>query len=176
MNVVKSAGKQSKQAAKKIARQMAQEPLEVLKTAGSQVSGQEKSPPTSSEENEQKPQSKDGKTPPNEGNLKMQSQRYLDAHRKELGEIRKQETYEELQRRVAEGEDVPVENYGELSSEQKEVLKAQIEVMKKRAEEEGGDKPLIEPTGKRKRGVMAGMSGKIEKMKKRREIRMPPSG
>lgn len=174
MNIVKSTGKQSKQAAKKIARQMAQEPLEVLKTAGSQVSGQEKSSPPQKTQ-DQKPQSKNGSALPNERNLQMQSQRYLDAHRRELVEISKQETYEELQRRVVAGEDVPVENYTELSSEQKEVLKAQMEVMKKR-EGVGDNKPLIEPTSKRKRGIIAGMEGKIDKMKKRREIRMPPSG
>lgn len=175
MNTIKSAGKQSKQMAKAVARQMAQEPFEVLKTVGRQVSGQEKSPsenpiPSPKENIYQK------QKPIDEAVVKQKTLRRLEAHKSELEDIKNQKTFDELQKKISEGEVVPIENFSELSMEQKQVLKAQMEAVSKRKEVLATKKPLVEPSTKRGKGVLKGMAGKLEKMKKKAEIRMGPSG
>ena len=158
--------------AKAVARQMAQEPFEVLRTAGKQVSGQEKQPqknsiPSPKENTHQKPQ------PLDEAAMKQKNLRRLEAHRSELESMKGQKTFEELQKRISEGEDIPVQNFTELSMEQKQVLNAQMEAVKNRKKAMESDKPLVEPSTKRGKGVL---KGKLDRIKRKAEIRMGPSG
>jgi hypothetical protein len=64
-----------------------------------------------------------------------------------------------------------------------EALETEIEEIRKRKkleaqeEEEGKkQKPLVEPSSRHPRKIMKGMKGKLQKLKRRTEIRMPPSG
>ena len=173
-----SVKKQTKQLGKHTAKQVIGEPLEVLKTAGKQVSGQEKRTPSEKEpvifgDSTISPQK------PDEQKIKMKSRRLLEAHESELEDIRKEKVFKKLQRKIAEGEDVPVENFPELSMEQKQILNAQKEAVEKREVVQKDGEPLAEPSTKKKRGIipgMRGMKGKVEKLKRKAEIRMPPSG
>ena len=58
-----------------------------------------------------------------------------------------------------------------VTIEQKQVLKAQKEAIKKRKEVESQDQPLIEPQSKRPRGLLPGMKGNLQQMKMRTETR-----
>lgn len=170
-----SVKKQTKQLGKHTAKQVIGEPFEVLKTAGKQVSGQEKR--TIREKS--KPITKDiasAVTPIEEEKIKTQSRRLLEAHEKELEDIKKEKTFKELQRKITEGEDVPIDNFPELTMEQKQVLKAQKEAVEKRKVVQKDKKLLVEPSSKKKRGLLPGMKGKLGRLKQKAEIRMPPSG
>ena len=178
MNLLKSTGKQSKKTVQQIAKQMAREPLEILKTAGSQVGGKEKSVSNNQTQPTSRTQSK-GKHQqngvPSEMELEMKSERLLRANREELDQIRKGKVYADIQKRISEGEEVPLENISELSMEQKQVLKAQMEAIKMRKAKQQ-EKQFVAPVGKQKRGILPGMKGKIQKMKRKTELRKGPSG
>jgi len=175
MNVIKSTGSKSKKIASQMARQAAREPLEILKTAGSQVTGKEKSTSNGKtptfQQSEVKPQQKSA---PSETELKIRSEKLLHANRTELDQIRKQKIFADIQKRITAGEEVPLENIGELSMEQKQVLKAQMEAVKIRNSKDQTN-GFVAPVGKQKKG-MIGMKGKIQKMKQRAELRKGPSG
>jgi len=177
MNTVQSAAKQSKKAAQQIAKQMAREPFEVLKTARRQVTNQESSPSRAPATSAQEAPSESKEAPPavSEELDREKSRRRIEAHRRELESIQSQKTFEDLQKRISEGEEIPVENFSELSMEQKQVLRAQAEAVKKQMESSQDSGQLIEPTTKKK-GVLKGMAGKLDKAKRKAEIRTGPSG
>lgn len=177
----KQVGQSARDLAQKIARQMAQEPLEVLKTASGQVTGQEVSPspdsprPPQTQEEQQKLISHQ-----EELHDKMKSGRMMEAFQRELDEIRKQNLFKDLQAKISEGQDVPLDDYGELSMEQKQVLKAQMEAVnfqKKQAEynaaQESG--PLF-GSAKKGRKMGGGQKQEAEKQQTRVEKPVPPSG
>jgi len=176
MNLIKSTGKQSKKTAQQIAKQMAREPSEVLKTAGTQVTGSEKKSANHQVSSNpihktEKPQQNGT---PSEAELKMKSERLLRANREELDQIRKQKVFKDIQKRISEGEEVPLENISELSMEQKQVLKAQMEAIKLRKSKQQ-ESEFIAPVGKQKKG-MVGIKGKIQRMKQKAELRKGPTG
>jgi hypothetical protein len=175
--------KQTKQLGSHVVKQMATEPLEVLKSAGSQVTGSEarSSRPAKERdipakdlinlESNALKKSKTKGASKSKQQLDSESRKLLETNRQELEMIRKQKVYEDISKRIAQGEDVPLENITELTIEQKQVLKAQKEAIKKRAEMENQEKPLVVPQSKKSRGLMPGMKGKLERMKTKREIR-----
>ncbi len=160
--------------AKKIASQMAQEPLEILKTAKEQTTGEKTSVP------EHQTQTSSDQTKIIENQKKIQSEisanRRMEALNRELEDIRKQEIFKSLQRRIAEGEEVPLEDYPELSMEQREVLKAQMEAVKRQQLLAISDQSLVEPTAKKGRRFRAGQREEAEKQQTRVEKPVPPSG
>lgn len=178
--MIKQTAQSAKSLAQQIAKQIAQEPLEVLKTAREQVSGEEESRENS---NPQKSSGEDqGKLLHHQQEIqdKIKSGRRMEAFQRELDDIRKQDLFKDLQRRISEGEEIPLEDYGELSIEQKQVLKAQMEAVafqKKQAEyaESQGSGSLF---GSAKRGRKLGSSQKqeAEKQQTRVEKPVPPSG
>jgi len=115
--------------AQKIAKQLAQEPLEVLKTAADQVVSPETIPQTFPEgqnnENQQKAMESQKKLQDN-----MKSGRRMGALEAELKDIHKQDLFKDLQNKIAGGAEIPVADYPELSMEQKQVLNAQMEAVK----------------------------------------------
>lgn len=184
--VAKTAGKSAKDLAKQIAKQMAGELPEVLKTAGSQVTGMEK--PGGPEG--QRPQSAPGNSDQEkllsrqqEIQDKMKAGRRIEALDRELEEIRKQELFKELQRKIAEGEDVPLQEYPELSMEQRQVLNAQMEAVRfqrqqaeyNAAQEKGSLFGSAKPSRKMGAGNK-GQKGEAEKQQTRVEKPVPPSG
>ncbi|QQG41482.1 MAG: hypothetical protein HYV90_04985 [Candidatus Woesebacteria bacterium] len=179
----KQVGQSAKSLAQQIAKQMAREPLEVLKTAGSQVTGEEKR-----SSGEFQPQSQP-QTQEDQAKLihhqqeiqdKMKSSRLIEALERELGDIHKQDIFKDLQARITDGEIIPLEDYSELSMEQKQVLKAQMEAVafqKKQqeyAESQGGGS--LFGTAKKGRKMGGGQKQEAEKQQTRVEKPVPPSG
>lgn len=178
--MISSAKKQAQDLSKKVARQMAQEPLEVLKSARGQLSGEQMDyyRERFKKEAADLPAQVGGKK--EEGlaqKEKAQSSRTLQALERELEDIRRDRLIKELQRKIAEGEEVSLESYPELTPEQRQVLKAQMEAVKQRQEISGKGQGLVEPKSKRARGSwMFGGKSQAEKQQTRVEKPLPPSG
>lgn len=156
---------------------MGEEPLEILNTAKKQIGIKEGSnlpqkeiPENTSEDPEQN----------NEG-LKKQvaiaDMKNLESLQNEMREIRRQKLFESLLARIQSDEKVPVEEFQELSFEQKDVLKAQIEATKNRSQNIQ-QKELIEPESKKSRkfGGFGKRKNAAEKQATRVEMPLPPSG
>lgn len=135
-----------KQTARRIAQQIAQEPLEVLKTAGEQAVGGQRQ--TLSEE-PRKEQSQGEQKP-------------------DVLEKKKYTVLQALQNEIAE--------IGELSKKRQEEMRArwreQEELREKRQKEaKKASKPLLEPMAKIKRGILGGMQ-KIGLKRKQRQVEL----
>ena len=171
---------QVKQAIKKSAQQMAQEPLELLRTAAKQVTGVESLPNSSSEAPKREPKS-ENEVPQDEMKYKQQvaeqDGRHLQALESELKDIRRQKLFNELMKRIQAGENVPLEEFAELSFEQKDVLKAQMEAFKKQqAMQSNQSSGIPMPEAKRGRKMGGGQKGAAKKEQTRVEKPVPPSG
>lgn len=147
-------------------KQIFEEPLEMARTAGRQVSGVEK---TTRPENESlaglSPKPQEGK-PISLEEDKARAQSMLSAYNKELADIGKQNSLKEIQQRIAEGKTFVIENLDGFSIEEKQVLKAQQEVVQQRILAQESQKPeFTEPSTRRK----VGMKGRIGQLKKRSE-------
>jgi len=176
MNTAKQVGQSARDLAQKIARRLSQEPLEVLKTARDQVTSLETSHsnPQPNQINENQP-----KNVENQQKLqdKMKSGRRMEALNRELSDIHKQDLFKNLQGKISQGIEVPLEDYPELSMDQKQVLKAQTEAVKNQMinEQMTNDK-LIIPTSKRGRRFGQTQKQEAEKQQTRVEKPVPPSG
>ncbi len=170
----------AKKMAQAVAKQIAQEPLEILKTASSQISGETLKP----QENYSPTQNQDSqaKLIRNQAELqdKIKSSRRMEAFQRELDDIRKQDVFRDLQEKISQGFEIPLTDYPELSMEQKQVLKAQMEAVRfqkqqaEYAEAQGGGRLF----GSAKKGRKMGGSQKqeAEKQQTRVEKPVPPSG
>lgn len=169
----------AKSLAKHIAKQMAREPLEILKdvreqSTGQELSGQTETPYPSNPDNQ-----KQQVVHQNELQDKMKNSRRMEALNRELDDIHKQEKFSDLQKRISEGEDISLEEYPELSMEQKQVLNAQMEAVKNQiaAQNSQGQNVLNEPATHKGRQLFN--FGKKQAMKNeqtRVEKPVPPSG
>lgn len=177
--------KTAQDVARTVAKQVAQEPLEILKSAGAQVTGAE----SSSQQDNLTPRQPDGESAGQQGGqaLKQQelkskafTQRRMQALQNEVDEIRKQRIFKDLQAKIANGEEVALEDYPELSMEQKQVLKAQMEAVKtqmlnaKYANDKSFEVPSVSSKPSRRFG--AGQKHEAEKAQTRVEKPVPPSG
>lgn len=171
--------KSAKSLAQQIARQIAREPLEVLKTASSQVTGEEVQRP---QENRSSPQTSEDQTKllhnQQEIQDKMKSTRRMEALERELGDIHKQDLFKDLQGRISRGEEIPLEDYSELSMEQKQVLKAQMEAVKFQKQQAAYNQSQegFKMPGSKKGRKMNGQKQEAEKQQTRVEKPVPPSG
>lgn len=170
--------KTAQNVARQVARQMAQEPLEVLKSARGQLSGEQMA---YYQERLKKEATEEKKETQGDGfaqKEKTQSSRAIEALERELEDIRRDKLIKELQRKIAAGEAVYLENYSELTPEQKQVLMAQMEAVKaQKAQSETQKAPLTEPKTKTKRGSwLFGGKSQAEKQQTRVEKPLPPSG
>lgn len=174
--------KNTQQLAQDLAKQIAREPLEILREAGKQIVGGEqaiKSQDIIQPPNIQNPESRPKNTHyQNELQDKAKSSRRMEALNQEIADIRKQDLFNDLQSRIAEGEDVSLEDYTELSMEQRQVLKAQEEAVKNRIDKEQNtglnEVPAIHSKPSRRFG--AGQRHEAEKQQTRVEKPIPPSG
>src|SRR5574337_575670 len=116
----------AKQIAKQVAKNLAREPLEILKTAREQLdaTGYQDKDQRQSEQKTQEP------TPEEKQKKEMQSQRLMSAYQSEIEDIRKQEVFKDLQRRISDGEDISVTEYTQLTPEQRQVLEAQKQAVR----------------------------------------------
>lgn len=169
---------QVKQAIKKSAQQMAQEPLELLRSAAKQVTGVENLPNTNPEAPKEQPKP-DNEVPQEEQKYKKQiaeqDGRHLQALESELKDIRRQKIFNEAMKKVQNGEDIPVEEFVELTYEQKDVLKAQIQAVKNRNSQQTVSSVDM-PTAKKGRKMGGGQKGAAKKEETRVEKPVPPSG
>jgi hypothetical protein len=178
MNTAKQAGQSAKNLAQQIAKQMAQEPLEVLKTARDQVTSPEghidNQPPSQNIENSEKASENQQKLQD-----QMRSTRRMEALNQEIKDIHKQDLFKDLQDRIAQGEEVPIADFTELSMEQKQVLKAQMEAYKNQMSKVKNQNTLSEVPvmhSKPSRRFGAGQKQEAEKQQTRVEKPVPPSG
>lgn len=169
---------QVKKTLKKSAKTFTDEPLEILKTAQRQVSGEELS------QNNQKPpeyQDSSSQVPQEESIRKEQGiiadNKNLESLQTEMRDIRRQKLFESLLQKIQSGEYVAVEDFQELSHEQRDVLKAQLEA-KTHNSQLTTNQPLIEPMAKRGRrfGGFGKRKNAAEKQATRVEMPLPPSG
>jgi len=166
---------QVKQAIKKSAKTFSDEPLELLKSARRQITGEEMPDDQGSEE----PSAVQGPSQ-EEQKYKQQKEdqdgRQMEALESELKDIRRQKIFNELMQRIQNGEDIPLEEFSQLSYEQKDVLKAQMEAIKKqKLNAESTNNQLVEPTAKKGRQLM-GQKQSAQKQTTRVEKPVPPSG
>ena len=141
-----------KKTAKQTTKQLVHEPLEVLKTARKQVAGREKITRPEPGKEEAVREGENVSTSLEEEKIKVKSKRLLEALETEIEEIRKRKKLEEEE-------------------------KLKEEELKTQEEKEGKkQKPLVEPSSRHPRKIMKGMKGKLQKLKRRAEIRIPPSG
>ena len=170
--------KSAKNLAQAIAKQIAGEPLEVLKTAKEQTMGVEaaENPPTESNVSGMENKSANDQK---EQIDKLKSARRIEALNREISDIKKQDLFKDLQERIANGEEVPLEDYPDLSIEQKQVLKAQMEAVKvqnsKLKVQSGGQ--LIEPQAHKGRQLFNfGKKQEVKRQQTHVEKIVPPSG
>ena len=182
VGTTQQAGQSARDLAQKIARQMAQEPLELLKTARDQVTAPETTPqsprPGQNNENQNNAQIDQQKVQD-----KMKSSRRMEALDQELKDIHKQDTFKDLQAKISQGVEVPLEDYPELFMEQKQVLKAQMEAVKYQKqqaaynESQGDVQMAVAKPGRRiGAGQHRGQKAEAEKQQTRVEKPVPPSG
>ncbi len=157
----------AKQVAVNTAKQVAYESNEFLKSTREQIAPIEI--PEKKEEQGQKEAQQEQPKP--------KDMSFLNDYKSELEQIRRDNLFKELQRKISEGEEIPLKNYiRDLSSEQREVLKAQMEAVKVRKEmAENAQKKDSFPQVISKKG-----RGMLNSFKKRNqqhvEMRQPPSG
>lgn len=164
---------QVKQAIKKSTNTFSDEPLEILKTARDQILGSENYPQQTQENNV----SQNNGPTEDETNYKKQiaeqDGRHLEALENELRDIRRQKTFNDLMQKIQGGEDVSLEEFSELTHEQRDVLKAQIEAVKKQriglANQNSG---LNEPAAKKGRRF-GGMGQKKAAEKQQTRVENP---
>lgn len=169
--------KTAKDIAKNIAKQVAEEPFEILKEAGNQMAGLEtKDSQTNS--NSDKEASKGEETKVQEMKDKVFAERRMQALQNEIDDIRKQEVFKDLQAKIAQGVDVSLEEFTELSMEQKQVLKAQMEAVKfqkQQAKYQASVQEVPSVSSKPSRRFGAGQKHEAEKAQTRVEKPVPPS-
>jgi hypothetical protein len=174
-NTAKQFGQTSGSIARNIARKVAEEPMEILKEAGEQITGQN----ISGEGNEMPAVQPEKDTSYESGRDEERSQRLFGALQKEIEDIRKQDLFGDLQAKISQGIEVPLDDYKELSMEQKQVLMAQMEAVRnrqKQASDQGNINNVPAIHSKPSRRFGAGQKHEAEKQQTRTEKPIPPSG
>ena len=163
--------------AQKITKQIVREPLEILRDVKEQTVGETLNPSVPPPENQNEDQKKLVDDQKELGD-KMKSGRRMEALQREIEDIRKQDIFKDLQRRISEGEEVYLEEYPELSMEQKQVLMAQMEAVKNQKAAVNKNVLTEVPTihSKPSRRFGAGQKQQAEKEQTRVEKPVPPSG
>jgi hypothetical protein len=169
--------KSTKAMAQQIARQMAQEPLEVLKTAREQTF----SPEAPRAEPQNQPTGPENPQPQQIGDKQeldnLKSSRRIEALNREIEDIQRQKLVNELQGKISAGESISLEEYPNLSLEQKQVLKAQMEAVRNQNfKSSQSQNALVEPASKPSRRFGPTRKQEAEKQQTRVEKPVPPSG
>lgn len=177
--IISDTTKSAKQLAQDIAQKMAREPLEILKDAKEQITGEELSRQPDSQQLGGSDEQKKLIEQQGQFNDQLKSGRRMEALQREIDDIRKQEVFKDLQRRISEGEEIALEEYPELSIEQKQVLNAQMEAvrMSRRQDDQASGQlevPSVHSKPSRKFG--AGQKSQAQKEQTRVEKPVPPSG
>jgi len=150
--IVASAGKSAKQLAVAAAKKAVQEPAEILKAAGRQISGMESLTQTSQDFSTPAEGASQEKPKVDAAKLKVQGQRQLQALESEIQDIRRAKLQEEMERQQA----------GQQAAQEQA---AQVDILP-----QGASKPS--------RKMMGGLKAQIKKFSgmSKAEMRKPPSG
>ena len=141
--------KSVKSTAKNSGKKALYEPVEVLKAAGDQITGAEKAISSfESKEFYEKSESK-------ENGVSNEDRENLEAKRRKM--------LQDLEEEIAS-----------IVRQNEERNKLRLERMQK--DEVLESTPSIEPPSKPSRQISIGMEGKLDKLKRKSEVRMPPSG
>lgn len=182
-NIVQDTKNSAKTLAQQIAKQLSREPIEILKDVREQTTGVTPDVKDNGrQEMFSQPVQTDKDNELNKKNAagdKMKTGRRIEALNRELEDIHKQKVFSDLQKKISEGMEVSLEGYSELSMEQKQVLKAQMEAVKNqmKMQNEQSKTVLVEPVSKKGRQLFN--FGKKQAMKNeqtRVEKPVPPSG
>lgn len=151
----------------KVLSQIVEETEKTFESAKSQVLPQKKEIPTKKEQEGLK-ESREEKQ------IEARSRMLLQKLRAELEEIRREKIFNELSKRVSQGEEINLSLYPNLTIEQRQVLKAQMEAIKRKKEElekSEQKEDIQEPTTKRPRGLFGAVSRKISDLTRRGEVK-----
>ena len=156
---------------KKIVKQIIQEPWEILGEAGRQVVGVGPQPET-----KEQPQVADQTRLQQQD--KLASARIIEALDTEIKEIERQRVFNDLQRKIQEGQEVSLIDFTQLSYEQKDVLNAQIETIKAQKNQMQVVNTTQEPVSKPSRRFAFKKGAKAQALKEqtKTERPLPPSG
>ena len=182
-STAKTAGQSAKNLAQKIARQIAEEPIEILKDAGNQIIGAEQGNLQENSSQNQNPENQ-AKIIRHQNELqdRAKSGRRMEALNRELSDIHKQDLFKDLQAKISQGDEIPVADYSELSMEQQQVLIAQMEAVKYQKQQaaynqsQGGTLSIISKPSRKMGAGQRGQKAEAEKQTTRVEKPVPPSG
>lgn len=165
-------------AVKKSTKQIVREPLELLRTMDRQVRNIEASQPTEQRPPEQPHEGVKTISKEEEANLHEKSRRLTLAYKEELADIARIKYFKEIQMKIIHGEDVDLTEIKGLSMDQMQVLYALKEAMdgKNPRKNSLNGVSLVEPSSKPKRGLLQGVKTKIDRLQRKNETRMDPSG
>lgn len=174
MNTIASTVKKtSKQIAIDAARKLAQEPVEILRDIPDQILGIERKV-------ESKPQQNSQGGGENLKDLdakdRQKAKRISSALTAEMEDIRRQNIFDELQKKVSRGELVTQAEMSPLTYSERDMLVGQMEMIKMQNQNASRGTILTEPPSKRRRGLFSGMKTRLSRMERKTENRMPPSG
>lgn len=164
--------------AKQAAKQIAREPFEILKTAQEQVEGAETPQQPEGQSAASQEQNKRAEEQQKQAD-KLRSVRQVEALNRELTDIHKQDLFSDLQKKISEGAEVPLEDYPELSLEQKQVLNAEMKAVREQMEnaKSANEKSFVEPAVKKGRQLFNfGKKTEMKREQTRVEKPVPPSG
>lgn len=185
-----SPAKQGKKLAEDIAKQVAREPLEIGKSAIGQITGESKDLPvsqnqkTSGFQEQIFPSQNQASETGGEQKPEVNVQHRLGELENEIKKIVKEKLVRDIGEKIARGEEVSLENYPQLSLEEREMFSGQIQSVKIQKEIRGQqENALVEPQSKRPRNIFAfgrkpksDTSLQAERQKRRIETPMPPTG
>ena len=150
--IAKQVAKGAQQIAQQATKQVGEEPFEMLKAAGKQVTGVENAPPP-----KEPAPSVPGSSQVSEAEIK---------NLQEKDKAQSKAMYETLQKQIQaiSAEKSQSQIQAKSSMEAQTTANAPV------------SKPLVEPSTRRSRNPIKGMAKKLADLGKRAEIRMPPSG
>lgn len=167
----------AKNLAQTIVKQIGEEPWEILKDAGEQIFPREGGEKSSGQNLDSSQTEAENKKLLEERD-RVRSQRLLEALQRELQDRTKNDLIKSLQDKIAKGEAVYLENYLQLTNEEREFLKKQIEtVNREKAQVASQEVSLVEPTAKKSRRLFNfGKKTQMQRQQTQTERPLPPSG
>jgi len=161
-----------------LVKQLAQEPLEMVKTAAGQVGleGQSVQSPSTKGTgglNQENPTGFREEEKKKQAQIDLSHLRELEA---EVKKIRIENQVKEIQQKMMAGETIYLEEYPQIPIEEKQVLKAQMEALKRKAVAPAiQEEPSLRPSRKGFFGLKKPKQA-VDQLQRQTETRLPPSG
>lgn len=177
MATATNVGKSAKKLAQDAVRKIANEPWEILKEGTEQVFPHEGGENGQSQNSDSTRSEMENKKLLEERD-KVRSQRLIEALQRELRDRTKNDLIKALQEKIVKGEVIYLENYPQLTPEEKEMLKKQIEIVEvKKAQAVNQGSTLVEPAARKGRRLFDfGKKTQMQRQQTQTERPLPPSG